>query len=294
MVATLELYLAERILSPSTVEQYRIAARQWDLVCPANASLCPSEASPARAAFVINRLLAQGIKPATLRPRLGCCRSLVAFGAERGWWPMPAKWPKIRVPSREPVALSTDEFSRLLTACSNWKVPVTGRRIARHWTAANMVALALVIWETGERINALLQISAKNLDARGGTLFVPAEARKGKRADKRHALSPATIQRLQSLSPSPDGRLFSWPGKVQSLRLHWHAILESAGLRSDRQSLFHCLRRTHATHLTAVAGIEAASHSLGHSSVAVTKRSYVAASLLPTIRPCDLLPAINF
>jgi integrase len=55
--------------------------------------------------------------------------------------------------------------------------------------------------------------------------------------------------------------------------------------------MFHCLRRTCATQLTIASSIEHASKVLHHSSVAMTRRSYVDASQLAHVDATAFLPS---
>jgi len=67
-------------------------------------------------------------------------------------------------------------------------------------------------------------------------------------------------------------------------------ILQAANLPCGRRDLFHRLRRTSATHLAAVAGIEAAEQHLDHRTPGLARSTYIDPRFMPQIKAADVLP----
>lgn len=69
----------------------------------------------------------------------------------------------------------------------------------------------------------------------------------------------------------------TWKPQSQTFHGTWYyhlrAILGLAGLPTDRRSMFHRIRRTHATHLYVRGGDP--TQSLGHASDAMTRAYYL-------------------
>lgn len=149
------------------------------------------------------------------------------------------------------------------------------------WTC--LLSLA---WDTGARIGELMQLDWAHVDFDGRWLNVPAELRKGKRADKSYRLSPETIAYLRLLAKHDQPLLLPWDKHPSYLWEAFGRILKEAGLPTDRRSKFHRLRRSTATHFRAAGGD--ARKALGHTSEAVTER-YIDERLLKQVHPADVL-----
>lgn len=67
----------------------------------------------------------------------------------------------------------------------------------------------------------------------------------------------------------------------------YRKILEEAGLPTDRNHKFHCLRRSVASYFEAVGGD--ATKLLGHSTRRVTEKSYLDPTITETKHASDLL-----
>jgi integrase len=143
---------------------------------------------------------------------------------------------------------------------------------ARLWWQA----MHHVLFATGERIAAVMQL--KWSDITGDVVVFPAEYRKG---SKRASVATLTTQAMESLAliRTPKRQLvFPWPYQPSYLYHVYKAILLRAELETDSRSMFHRMRRSHATHLKAAGGDPTA--SLGHQSAATTAR-YIDRRLIP-------------
>ncbi len=283
-------FLPLRMLAAGTVEQYSIAAGDFDRLVKQP----PRNLSEQLLVKYAKLLVDGGLSVAAAKRRVGVIRTLwaegyrQAFVRERVCDPL-----RLREPARSPQALDYErEMPRLLASCRAWNRSKYCPQVSPGWTAEHMEALGAVIYETGERIGALLKVLAADaINAARGELVVCAEVRKGRYEDRIYGITPATLQKLQRLPKHASGRLFPWTAKPQTLRAHWKKILAAADLPATRQHLFHCLRRTHLTTLAIKEGIEAARQSAGHSSIAVTMR-YIDPRLYGRRRFCDLLPQV--
>ncbi len=205
-------------------------------------------------------------------------RSAVNTGHHPGPFQSCRKLPETKV---LPTAWSVQEFGRILTACES------ARTLKGSWTPSHWRALLLVSWDTSHRLSALL--SARRADiSRLGFLTVRGEHTKQGR-DVCHKLHAETIFAIDALPEH--SLLFPWPFNQRAIWLEYKKILRTAGLPCGRRDLFHRLRRTSATHLAAVAGIEAAEQHLDHSTHGLASKSYLDPRFLPwTIHASEVMP----
>ena len=213
--------------------------------------------------------------------------TLLNFAHRWGYADLPPRNDEIAVlpvPKRNPEAWTLKEFGRIIDACS------VARRIKHRgvlWDYRHWRALWLVIYDTGERLDALLQTLRCDLTATG-RLLIRGEHRKGKRRDivrRLHEQTMAVISELPSCS-----RLFPWPLSKRAIFREVEPILRAAGLPVNHRSKFHCGRRTSATHVAAILGAEKASRHLDHSTVQLTISSYIDRRQIPDEDVTGILP----
>lgn len=175
-------------------------------------------------------------------------------------------WPDVKPeiePKRIPRAWTQDELGRLVESCRQEIGFISGIPAADWW-----VAIHLVAWDSGERITPLLTLTWGCVDLSGGWLHVPAEMRKGKRADRVYRLAPDTVVALKRIREQKRSLVFPWDLNRNYLWNKYEPILERAGLPTDRLSKFHRMRKSVASHCEARGGN--ATELLGHSSRKVT------------------------
>jgi integrase len=214
--------------------------------------------------------------------------------------------PPAPIPDRVPVAWSLDELRRLLAAAADPQTFVSrrGRRpLFRRPGAAGpgadehrlrsrfFAALVPTLWETGERIGAML--GARVEDYQRPHLVVRAEARKGRKRDRLYRLTAETCDRVEELIAGRDaGPVFDWPMTRTYLWREFGRVVKAAGLDGRDRVRFHQIRRSAASHFAAAGGDACA--MLDHSSPRITTKWYLDPRLADrTARPCDLLPAIT-
>ncbi|GAA4455375.1 hypothetical protein GCM10023156_29270 [Novipirellula rosea] len=210
--------------------------------------------------------------------------ALWTFAAKKGWL---AEFPDIRpipCPERVPDAWTDDELLRLFRACQSARGRIGKVKANQYWPA-----LLSVIYDTGERIGAVLEIRRDDIDAQGW-LTVRGEHRKGKTRDKRFKLRPETIERVEAIRVFAQERVFEWPYSDGYLWTKFGKILEAAGLPNNRRSKLHKIRRTTASNFEAAGGNATA--LLDHQHRRTTKR-YLDPRVVKETQPADILPGIG-
>jgi integrase len=197
------------------------------------------------------------------------------------------QFPEVRpVPEGEriPKAWSGEELQRIAVACRMVGQFVSpngyGGVPAGDW----WLALHSVLWDTGERITAILRLHWTDLS--GEWLTIPAENRKGAKRSLLCKLRPETVQQL-AIIRRQHPEIFRWEFSGSYIYAIYAKILKSAGVESDRYSKFHRMRRSVASHLTA-AGANATA-ALGHANAATTQR-YIDPRIAKPVQVSEVLP----
>ena len=170
---------------------------------------------------------------------------------------------------RIPDAWSAEQMGRILTAARATKGMIDGIPAPLWWTA-----LLLTAYDTGLRLDALMNARADDYDPGLRWLKIPAELQK-QDADQIFRLHPDTVEAIQATAPESRALLFPWPlidHKYKCLRARYRRILAAAGLGTSRHDTFHKLRRTSATAVCNAFDKETAQRHLGHSHPSVTAR----------------------
>ena len=211
------------------------------------------------------------------------------------------------LPDRVPQAWSMEELRRIMAAAADpatYRKPIGRPRLFKRadapgldsttheWKPAFFAALIPTLWETGERIGAMLDARIEDYDR--PHLVVRAEARKGKKRDRVYRLTDATCDRIEAIiARRTEGRVFEWTFTRTYIWHNFGMIVKAAGLDTRKRVRFHQIRRSAASHYAAAGGD--AVEMLDHSSPKITKRWYLDPRLVDRgARPCDLLPPIVF
>lgn len=205
------------------------------------------------------------VSAATINRDLGTLLALWRWGHKIGYC---SEWPQIeleKVPRRAPIAWTREEFSVLWNAAKDAPGRV-GSIPARLWWPA----MLLTMFDSGERIGALLGLTWADVDLRQCWVIFSAETRKGQTEDSVVRIHQDTAIALGKL-PRGSGRdpVFPWPYSPTYLWNRYGKLLEAAGLPSDRRRKFHCVRKTVASHLAAAGGNP--TEALRHSSTRITQ-----------------------
>lgn len=195
---------------------------------------------------------------------------------------------KLKERQNLPEAWTMEQMGKIIEAARSQPRPVRGIPCR---PGVFFETLILVAYDTALRLRALRNIRRSDWNADRSELTVEAEHMKHK-VSQTFAVSEQTAQALnQMISESDSEReiIFDWPIQEEALHFAYRQILKRAGLYKGPRDSFHKLRRTAASHLTKVLGIEAASRQLGHSSVQMTRR-YVDPRMTGDHRAADHLP----
>jgi integrase len=209
--------------------------------------------------------------------------SLWRFAADRGIMTTRPEVPPAPLPDRVPRAWTLAELGAIYRAAIATRGTV-GRVPAGIWYAA----LVSVLWESAERIGAVLECRPGDFD--GTHLHVRAEYRKGGKRDRIYRLSSRTCGLL--VQARGVARLFDWPRSHTLLWAKYADIVARAGLGRGRHLSFHALRRSAASHYAARGGDPV--QLLDHSSPRITHRWYLDRRLTDRgPAPCDVLPGLE-
>lgn len=196
---------------------------------------------------------------------------------------MVEEWPDVEMekpPRRTPIAWDEKQMRRLYATAAELPGRVGNIRACHWWTA-----LLLVIWDSGERINAVIHLRWADVDLPRKFLRFDAEYRKGGAEDNPVRLSDETVAALRLL-PKESELVFPWPMSYTYLWHEFGRILKLAGLPSDCRSKFHRIRRTVASYAEA-AGANATA-MLRHSKREITE-SYLDPRITKPQQPVDVL-----
>jgi integrase len=254
--------LNTKIRNEHTRTQYRIALRNLSDALgapPKLEDLCDDSV-----ALMMRGLLDKGLATPTINGRRDCIHSLWTWLAKRGHVAVWPTTPALDEPQRTPRAWSEKQLRALFNAAALERGTKRGIPKWQWWTL-----LLSLLWDTSERIGAILECRWEHVDFDSRWLHVPAECRKGRKKDMAYLLSPETVAELRMMRRrSPE---FLLP-PIYNYAYLWQAyerLLKTAGLPVDRKSKFHRIRRSVASHFEAAGGD--AQRMMGHSSRAITE-----------------------
>lgn len=193
-----------------------------------------------------------------------------------------SRWPDVPpapVPLPIPLAWQQDELSRILAAADQTRGSYCGVPAGRWW-----VALILIIWDTAERIGAVMQARWEWYSP--PWLLLPASTRKGGCQPRQFLLGSDTQSVLLKIREPERDLLFPHPWCRSDIFRRFGAILKRAGLPAGSRDKFHRLRRSAASWYEAAGGD--ATELLGHSNRKTTRR-YLDPRVVRQPQPCELL-----
>lgn len=155
-------------------------------------------------------------------------------------------WPDVEPeiqPTRVPKAWTDDQLAALFQACLETEGLIAGMPAGDWWYTLHLVA-----WDTGERIKPLRAMLWKWVDLDRQLVSVPAEVRKGKRADRVYHLHIQTVAMLRRISQPKRPDVFPWPYCGDQLYRQYAKIQRRAELPIGREFRFHCIRKSVASH----------------------------------------------
>lgn len=190
--------------------------------------------------------------------------ALWRFAADRGILKDRPCVPPSPLPERIPTAWSEEQLQSLMRSAAATRGSVGAIRAAVWFPA-----LLAVLWETAERIGAVLM--CEPCDFTSPHLLVRAEHRKGGKRDRVYKLSEATCELVKQACGTT--RLFQWPQHPVYLWERYKDVVARAGLGHGRKTGFHQLRRSAASHYAARGGDPVT--LLDHDNPRTTRRWYL-------------------
>lgn len=244
----------------------------------------------------ISWTVAKGLSHATANCRRATLLAVWRYAVKRGILSAgPSDVDKVKELKHLPEAWTMEQLGRIIEAAR-----LRTRRKSGLPCPAGMwwEAFILVAYDTGLRLRALLGIKRSGWNAERREITATADVQKHK-VEQTFLVSEQTadavnrvLENWQTVADD-DSSLFSWPIGVDQLHRQYKQILVSAGLYRGPKDGIHKLRRTAATHLAKVLGVEAASRQLGHSSVQMTHR-YVDPRMIGDHSAAQHLPRPQF
>jgi hypothetical protein len=216
----------------------------------------------------------------TINGRLDTLWMLWEFAEEEnvsGPRPNAKKRPRWREPKYDPVAWTGSQVVDLIAACVH--APRMRSKKARFWTGDFWATFVGCLLATGERFDAMLHCPRSALAE--NVLTVPAHLTKDLK-EKPIVLPDWIAQKLRSLTVVAGSDLF-WPYPLRSKQLlarYTLDVLTPARLPTTRKHKFHCLRRTTATQVYIMQGLEAARDVVRHGGEGLTLTKYISRAVV--------------
>jgi integrase len=183
-----------------------------------------------------------------------------------------------------PVAWTEEEMERLIASCRLARGRFMGVTAAAWWES-----LTLLLYDSGLRRSAAMQVRFEEIDFTTGMLRVPAERMKNG-VEQFFKLHHQTVEAILGTLPPRRKLVFPWPfTHYRSLYGRFKVILRRAGLPFSKRDMFHKVRRTTASHTARLLGEGVASMQLGHQDQSTIKR-YVDPRFTARHDASDFLP----
>lgn len=284
-------YEARNQFSEKTVYQYAVQLRLFERYLGRPATTADLD-DDIVTMYLIDR--AKKTTPANANKSRNHLLALWRFAWRKRWVYEAPDVKPLKQPKRNPDAWSADEFARLVETAylgEGWlsRSMVGGFHIAGLPANLWWTGLLLTAYNTAGRIGALLQMPPSDVNLDTGRIMLRAEYSKTM-TDQPFTLDPATVAILGQFYDKERALLFPFPFSNASLYLYFRRLLKAAGLPVTPRGVFHKIRRTVATLSEIHIGAGAATGILGHSSRAVTIRSYLDRSKLPDACVGERLP----
>ena len=231
------------------------------------------------------------ISPASLAKDSAHLRSMWTWLAKKRWKRSDGEliefpdYARPRVPKPVPKAYRAEELAKLVKASRHRKGSIAGKPAAWYWTTKLQA-----MFQTGERIGAILQLRWSEVDLERHTLTFLAATRKGHRETITRPISPALSNLLADQKGPPDSRVWGWLDDREMLSCYssLKVLCRCAGVPYKP---FHSIRKSTASYLKR-AGISA-KKQLGHSSEEMAETHYYDEEITGRESNLDYLPDIG-
>jgi integrase len=231
------------------------------------------------------------ISPASLAKDSAHLRSIWTWLAKKRWKRSDGElvefpdYARPRVPKPVPKAYKADELARLIDTARHRKGLVAGKPAAWYW-----VTKILAMFQTGERIGAVLELRWSEVDLEGHTLTFLAATRKGHRETITRSITPELAKMLAMFKGAPSERVWPWVEDRERLSIYasLRVLCRTAGVPYHP---FHSIRKATASYLKK-AGVSA-KKQLGHSSEEMAETHYYDEEITGRESNLDHLPDIT-
>ena len=231
------------------------------------------------------------ISPASLAKDSAHLRSLWTWLAKKRWKRSDGElvefpdYARPRVPKPTPKAFKAEELAKLVEAARHRKGRVAGKPAAWYWTTKIQA-----MFQTGERIGAMLEVRWSEVDLERNTLTFLAATRKGHRETITRAITPELSRMLATQKGAPSERVWPWLDDRELLSIYGslRVLCRVAGVPYKP---FHSVRKSTASYLKR-AGISA-KKQLGHSSEEMAETHYYDEEITGRESNLDYLPDID-
>jgi len=231
------------------------------------------------------------ISPASLAKDSAHLRSLWTWLARKRWKRSDGEllefpdYARPRVPKPVPKAFNAAELAQLVEAARHRRGYICGKPAAWYWTTKIQA-----MFQTGERIGAVLELRWEQVDLERHTLTFLAATRKGHRETITREITPALAKCLATQRGAPGERVWPWLDDRQALSIYpsLRVLCRSAGVPYHP---FHSIRKATASYLKK-AGISA-KKQLGHSSEQMAEDHYYDEDITGRESNLGYLPDIN-
>lgn len=190
-----------------------------------------------------------------------------------------------KVPKPRPVAYTVDELQLLLNVARHRKGDVAGVPAAWYWSTKLMA-----MFQTGERIGAILEIRWSEVDIDGRSLTFLAATRKGHRETITRAISPELAAMMAMRRRAANQLVWPWleARLLGSAYASLRVMCRTAGVGYHP---FHSIRKATASYLKR-AGVSA-KRQLGHSSEEMAENHYYDERITGVPSALDYLPPLD-
>jgi integrase len=279
------VYLPRQLVdaTPSCRTQYERNLRYFDQFLGRPATT--ADLTDDNLSAFIRSIHAKGRSPVTANKIRGQIVAFWRFLARKGYVSVWPDVPKLKEHKRRPIAWTEEQLAKLFDACRRQRGSIGCLPANLWWTS-----LHNVLWDCGTRIGATLPLEWPQVDLEARTIVFLAETQKQKE-DQVFRIREATAESLRAIYSTRRQRVWPFPYIREYLWALYKKVLIDAGLPTDRRSMFHRMRRSHASHLTRAGGD--ARKSLGHANAALTERCYIDPIIAGEKSAVDFLPRID-
>lgn len=190
-----------------------------------------------------------------------------------------------KVPKPRPVAYKIEDLRALLRAARHKRGSIAGVPAPWYW-----MTKIRAMYETGERIGAILQIRWAEVDLPGRSLTFLAATRKGQRETITRAISADLARAMAMQQRAPEELVWPW---LQARSLHsayggLKLLCKAAGVPYHP---FHSVRKSTASYLKRAG--KSAKTQLGHASEEMAEEHYYDPTITGVESALDYLPPLD-